>query len=70
MEGMLDTYEAYKEGNESILEYLKEYPKTMIDEKVILPATSMRISTSTMFEQPSLSSVCTTLLLPRALRKL
>ena len=33
MEGMLDTYEAYKEGNESILEYLKEYPKTMIDEK-------------------------------------
>ncbi len=33
MEGMLDTYEAYKEGNEAILEYLKEYPKTMIDEK-------------------------------------
>ena len=33
MEGMLDTYEAYKEGNESILEYLNEYPKTMIDEK-------------------------------------
>ena len=33
MEGMLDTYEAYKEGNESILEYLKEYPQTMIDEK-------------------------------------
>ena len=33
MEGMLDTYEAYKDGNETILEYLKEYPKTMIDEK-------------------------------------
>ena len=33
MEGMLDTYEAYKEGNEAILEYLKEYPQTMIDEK-------------------------------------
>ena len=33
MEGMLDTYEAYKDGNEAILEYLKEYPKTMIDEK-------------------------------------
>ena len=33
MEGMLDTYEAYKDGNEAILEYLKEYPQTMIDEK-------------------------------------
>ena len=33
MEGMLDTYEAYKNGNEAILSYLKEYPETMIDEK-------------------------------------
>ncbi len=33
MEGMLDTYEHYKEGNNSILDYLKEYPAKMIDEK-------------------------------------
>lgn len=33
MEGMLDTYEHYKEGNNAILEYLKEYPAKMIDEK-------------------------------------
>ena len=32
MEGMLDTYEAYKEGNEAILNYLKEYPEKMIDQ--------------------------------------
>ncbi len=31
MEGMLDTYEHYKEGNAAILDYLKEYPATMID---------------------------------------
>ena len=33
MEGMLDTYERYKEGNSAILDYLKEYPAKMIDEK-------------------------------------
>ena len=33
MEGMLDTYEHYKEGNNAILDYLKEYPVKMIDEK-------------------------------------
>lgn len=33
MEGMLDTYELYKEGNNAILDYLKEYPAKMIDEK-------------------------------------
>lgn len=33
MEGMLDTYEQYKEGNSAILDYLKEYPAKMIDEK-------------------------------------
>ena len=33
MEGMLDTYEHYKDGNEAILNYLKEYPAKMIDEK-------------------------------------
>lgn len=33
MEGMLDTYEHYKEGNTAILDYLKEYPAKMIDEK-------------------------------------
>lgn len=33
MEGMLDTYEQYKEGNNAILDYLKEYPAKMIDEK-------------------------------------
>lgn len=33
MEGMLDTYEHYKEGNNAILDYLKEYPAKMIDEK-------------------------------------
>ncbi len=33
MEGMLDTYEHYKEGNNAILNYLKEYPAKMIDEK-------------------------------------
>ncbi len=33
MEGMLDTYERYKDGNTAILEYLKEYPATMIDDK-------------------------------------
>ncbi len=33
MEGMLDTYERYKDGNDAILSYLKEYPETMIDEK-------------------------------------
>ena len=33
MEGMLDTYEHYKEGNSAILDYLKEYPAKMIDEK-------------------------------------
>ena len=33
MEGMLDTYEHYKEGNNAILDYLKEYPTKMIDEK-------------------------------------
>ena len=33
MEGMLDTYEHYKEGNNVILDYLKEYPAKMIDEK-------------------------------------
>ena len=31
MEGMLDTYEHYKDGNAAILDYLKEYPATMID---------------------------------------
>lgn len=31
MEGMLDTYEHYKDGNTAILDYLKEYPATMID---------------------------------------
>lgn len=33
MEGMLDTYEHYMEGNNAILDYLKEYPAKMIDEK-------------------------------------
>ncbi len=33
MEGMLDTYLAYKDGNDAILSYLKEYPAKMIDEK-------------------------------------
>lgn len=33
MEGILDTYEHYKEGNNAILDYLKEYPAKMIDEK-------------------------------------
>ena len=33
MEGMLDTYERYKDGNSAIIDYLKEYPATMIDEK-------------------------------------
>ena len=33
MEGMLDTYEHYEEGNNAILDYLKEYPAKMIDEK-------------------------------------
>lgn len=33
MEGMLDTYEHYKEGNNAILDYLKEYPAKMIDKK-------------------------------------
>lgn len=33
MEGMLDTYEHYKEGNNAILDYMKEYPAKMIDEK-------------------------------------
>ncbi len=34
MEGMLDTYEAYKgRATEAILEYLKEYPAEMIDEQ-------------------------------------
>ena len=33
MEGMLDTYEHYKEGDNAILDYLKEYPAKMIDEK-------------------------------------
>ena len=33
MEGMLDTYEHYKEGNNAILDYLKEYPAKMIDEQ-------------------------------------
>ena len=33
MEGMLDTYEHYKEGNNAILDYLNEYPAKMIDEK-------------------------------------
>ena len=33
MEGMLDTYEHNKEGNNAILDYLKEYPAKMIDEK-------------------------------------
>ena len=33
MEGMLDTNEHYKEGNNAILDYLKEYPAKMIDEK-------------------------------------
>lgn len=33
MEGMLDTYKHYKEGNNAILDYLKEYPAKMIDEK-------------------------------------
>ena len=33
MEGMLDTYEHYKEGNNAILDHLKEYPAKMIDEK-------------------------------------
>lgn len=33
MEGMLDTYEHYKEGNNAILDYLKEYPAKMIEEK-------------------------------------
>ena len=33
MEGMLDTYEHYKEGTNAILDYLKEYPAKMIDEK-------------------------------------
>ena len=33
IEGMLDTYEHYKEGNNAILDYLKEYPAKMIDEK-------------------------------------
>ena len=33
MEGMLDTYEHYKEGNNAVLDYLKEYPAKMIDEK-------------------------------------
>lgn len=33
MEGMLDTYEHYKDGNNAILDYLKEYPAKMIDEK-------------------------------------
>ena len=33
MEGMLDTYERYKNGNESIIDYLKEYPAKMIDDK-------------------------------------
>ena len=33
MEGMLDTYEHYKEGNNAILDYLKDYPAKMIDEK-------------------------------------
>ena len=33
MEGMLDTYEHYKEGNSAILDYLKEYPAKMIDEQ-------------------------------------
>ena len=33
MEGMLDTYLRYKDGNDAILSYLKEYPAKMIDEK-------------------------------------
>lgn len=33
MEGMLDTYEHYKDGNSAILDYLKEYPAKMIDEQ-------------------------------------
>ena len=33
MEGMLDTYEHYKDGNAAILDYLKEYPATMINDK-------------------------------------
>ena len=33
MEGMLDTYLKYKEGNDSIIRYLQEYPAKMIDEK-------------------------------------
>ena len=33
MEGMLDTYEHYKEGNSAIIDYLKEYPAKMIDEQ-------------------------------------
>lgn len=32
-EGMLDTYLIYKEGNEAIINYLKEYPAEMIDEE-------------------------------------
>ena len=32
-EGMLDTYLIYKEANEAIINYLKEYPEKMIDEK-------------------------------------
>ena len=33
MEGMLDTYEHYKDDNSAILDYLKEYPAKMIDEQ-------------------------------------
>ena len=33
MEGMLDTYLKHKEGNEAIINYLKEYPAKMIDEQ-------------------------------------
>lgn len=78
MEGMLDTYLHYKDGkstfkgadaeanNEAIINYLKEYPAKMIDEKETSQATNMRISTSTMCAQRSSSSACTTSSLARA----
>ena len=51
MEGMLDTYEHYKEGNNAILDYLKEYPAKMIDEKGNI--------TGYKYEDFNLDNVCT-----------
>lgn len=36
MEGMLDAYDRYPDGNSDIMAYLKEYPETMISDKGVV----------------------------------